>query len=169
MAAGLAADQETFQTDVPARLDRLPWSRWHWRMLLGLGITWVIDGLEVTLVGAVSPVLQRADTLHFSKEIPAPDGAGPGDDHGAGIPVHSTGTAVGGPLASWLFGRLLDEKARIYLGYGDLLASAILIGAAVIVLCFGVKAERTALEDVAEPLSAGEHAAAEFMATSGSN
>ena len=66
MAAGLTADRETFQTNVPARLDRLPWSRWHWRMLLGLGITWVIDGLEVTLVGAVSPVLDRADTLHFS-------------------------------------------------------------------------------------------------------
>jgi MFS family permease len=67
---------------------------------------------------------------------------------------YSTGTALGGPLASWLFGRLIDEKARVYVLYGDLLAAAILIGAAGIVLLFGVKAERTALEDVAEPLSA---------------
>jgi MFS family permease len=56
----------SFQTDVPARLDRLPWSRWHWRMVTALGITWVIDGLEVTLVGAVSPVLEHKETLHFS-------------------------------------------------------------------------------------------------------
>ena len=61
-----ATKQTSFQTDVPARLDRLPWSRWHWRVVLALGITWVIDGLEVTLVGSVSPVLQRPDTLNFS-------------------------------------------------------------------------------------------------------
>jgi MFS family permease len=67
---------------------------------------------------------------------------------------YSTGTALGGPLASWLFGRLIDEQRRVFVLYGDLLAAAILIGAASIVLLFGVKAERTSLEDVAEPLSA---------------
>ena len=67
---------------------------------------------------------------------------------------YSTGTALGGPLASWLFGRLIDEGARIYILYGDLLAAAILIGTVIVVLLFGVKAERTSLEDVAEPLSA---------------
>ena len=41
---------------------------------------------------------------------------------------YSTGTALGGPLASWLFGRLIDQGARIYLFYGDLLAAAILPG-----------------------------------------
>jgi MFS family permease len=59
-------EQATFRTNIPSRLDRLPWSRWHWYLVLALGITWVIDGLEVTLVGAVSPVLQRPDTLAFS-------------------------------------------------------------------------------------------------------
>lgn len=59
-------ERETFRTDVPARMDRLPWSRWHWRVVLALGVTWIIDGLEVTLVGAVSPVLERRDTLGFS-------------------------------------------------------------------------------------------------------
>jgi len=67
---------------------------------------------------------------------------------------YSTGTALGGPLASWLFGRLIDKGARIYVLYGDVLAGFILIGTVVVVLLFGVKAERTSLEDVAEPLSA---------------
>ena len=40
-------------SDIPARLDRLPWSRWHWRVVLALGIAWVLDGLEVTLVGSI--------------------------------------------------------------------------------------------------------------------
>jgi MFS family permease len=66
MSATAELQQATFRTDIPARLDRLPWSRWHWRLVVALGVTWVIDGLEVTLVGAVSPVLERPDTLHFS-------------------------------------------------------------------------------------------------------
>ena len=66
MSAATAIEGRTFRSNVPARLDRLPWSRWHWRVVLALGVTWVIDGLEVTLVGAVSPVLQRPDTLGFS-------------------------------------------------------------------------------------------------------
>lgn len=49
--------------DLPARLDRLPWSRWHWRVVLALGVAWVLDGLEVTIVGALAPVLERPDTL----------------------------------------------------------------------------------------------------------
>jgi hypothetical protein len=42
-----------FESDIPARLDRLPWSRWHWRVVVALGITWILDGLEVTLVGSL--------------------------------------------------------------------------------------------------------------------
>jgi MFS family permease len=44
-------------SDIPARLDRLPWSRWHWRIVIALGITWVLDGLEVTIVGTLAPRL----------------------------------------------------------------------------------------------------------------
>ncbi|MBI0383807.1 MFS transporter, partial [Streptomyces albiflaviniger] len=40
----------TITTDVPARLDRLPWSRWHWMIVIGLGTVWILDGLEVTVV-----------------------------------------------------------------------------------------------------------------------
>ena len=53
-------------TDIPARLDRLPWSRWHWTIVVGLGITWILDGLEVTMVGSVGSRLQDRDALALS-------------------------------------------------------------------------------------------------------
>ena len=53
-------DGTRFQSDVPNRLDRLPWSRWHWLVVTGLGVTWVLDGLEVTLAGAVGAVLKTS-------------------------------------------------------------------------------------------------------------
>lgn len=53
-------------TDIPFRLDRLPWSRWHWTVVVGLGITWVLDGLEVTVVGAVGARLQDREALALS-------------------------------------------------------------------------------------------------------
>ncbi len=53
-------------TGIPARLDRLPWSRFHLMVVVALGVTWILDGLEVTLMGAVSGVLQLPQTLHLS-------------------------------------------------------------------------------------------------------
>src|ERR1700760_3850507 len=53
-------EREQFTTDVPNRLDRLPWCRWHWLVVTGLGITWILDGLEVTLAGAVGGVLKQS-------------------------------------------------------------------------------------------------------------
>ena len=50
-------------TDIPARLDRLPWCGFHWLVVLALGASWAIDGLEVTLTGAVSGILQNSATL----------------------------------------------------------------------------------------------------------
>ncbi len=47
----------TIRTRIPARLDRLPWSRFHWRVVIGLGIVWILDGLEVTIVGFLAPTL----------------------------------------------------------------------------------------------------------------
>jgi MFS family permease len=47
----------TVETRIPARLDRLPWSRFHWRVVFGLGIVWILDGLEVTIVGFLAPTL----------------------------------------------------------------------------------------------------------------
>jgi MFS family permease len=53
-------------SDIPARLDRLPWSTWHWRTVVALGIAWTLDGLEVTLVGSIGGMLARPDTLGLS-------------------------------------------------------------------------------------------------------
>jgi MFS family permease len=44
----------TIKTDIPARLDRLPWARWHWLVVVGLGTVWILDGLEVTIVGSIA-------------------------------------------------------------------------------------------------------------------
>ncbi|GAA4325728.1 MFS transporter [Pigmentiphaga soli] len=82
---------------LPARLDRLPWSRWHWRVVIALGVAWVLDGLEVTLVGSIGGVLERPDTLGFS----AAEVGGSGSLYIAG--------AVLGAL---LFGRLADRLGR---------------------------------------------------------
>ena len=54
------------ETDIPARLDRLPWSRFHALLVLALGIAWMLDGLEVTIVGAMGGVLGDTRTLHLS-------------------------------------------------------------------------------------------------------
>ena len=58
--------QALLRTDLPLRLDRLPWSRFHWLVVIALGVTWLLDGLEVTVVGAVASVLERPDTLGLS-------------------------------------------------------------------------------------------------------
>ena len=49
-------------TDIPARMDRLPWARWHWIVVLGLGTVWILDGLEVTIVGSMSDALKPEST-----------------------------------------------------------------------------------------------------------
>ena len=56
-------------TDIPFRLDRLPWSRFHLLVVIGLGMTWISDGLEVTIVGSLGPALQSAETLHLSSLV----------------------------------------------------------------------------------------------------
>jgi MFS family permease len=86
-----------FATDIPARLDALPWSRWHWRVVIALGITWMLDGLEVTVVGSLGPALGRSDTLAL----------GPAEIGWAGSAY--VGGAVLGAL---VFGRLADRLGR---------------------------------------------------------
>jgi MFS family permease len=84
-------------SDVPARLDRLPWSRWHWLVVIALGITWVLDGLEVTLAGAVGAVLKRADTLALSD---------------AQIGASATFYLIGAVTGALFFGYLTDRLGR---------------------------------------------------------
>lgn len=65
----------TIETDIPARMDRLPWARWHWIVLLGLGTVWILDGLEVTIIGALGPRLQESDSglaLSATEPVQAP-------------------------------------------------------------------------------------------------
>ncbi|MBW8715159.1 MAG: MFS transporter, partial [Variovorax paradoxus] len=84
-------------SDIPARLDRLPWSRWHWRVVVALGVAWVLDGLEVTLVGSIGAVLERPDTLGLS--------AG---EIGWSGSIYIAGAVIG----ALLFGRLTDRLGR---------------------------------------------------------
>ncbi|MGZ3679598.1 MAG: MFS transporter [Ktedonobacterales bacterium] len=84
-------------TDVPARMDRLPWSRWHWLVVIALGITWILDGLEVTIVGSIASVLTKPETLNLSD-----------------VEVSGAGTAylIGAVLGALFFGRLTDKWGR---------------------------------------------------------
>ena len=61
--------QAIFETDIPARLDRLPWTRFHWLVVSALGITWILDGLEVTLVGSLSGALKESSMLLSDAQI----------------------------------------------------------------------------------------------------
>jgi MFS family permease len=88
---------ESFETFIPARLERLPWSRFHWLFVIGLGITWVLDGLEVTLMGAVAAVLQRPDVLNLSA---------------AEIGFISSCYLGGAVVGALLFGHLTDRFGR---------------------------------------------------------
>ena len=54
------SDDGIVETDIPARLDRLPWRGFHTRVVVALGITWILDGLEVTLAGTMAGALRAA-------------------------------------------------------------------------------------------------------------
>jgi hypothetical protein len=57
------------KTTIPFRLDRLPWSRWHWLVVIALGITWILDGLEVSIIGSIAAYLTVSEV--FPLEIRA--------------------------------------------------------------------------------------------------
>ena len=85
------------ETDVPARLDRLPWSRWHWLVVVALGITWVLDGLEVTLAGSVAGVLKDKASLGLTD---------------AEVGFTAAAYLSGAVLGALLFGYLTDRLGR---------------------------------------------------------
>src|ERR1700753_791764 len=96
-SASGAAEAPTIRSTIPARIDRLPWSRFHTRMIIALGVAWVLDGLEITIAANVVPNLTDPNTLHLS-------------------------TSQAGSIASWyligeiigalFFGRLSDKLGR---------------------------------------------------------
>ena len=83
------------ETDIPARLDRLPWGRFHTLVVVALGITWILDGLEVTLAGAISPALKESPQLQFSNT-----------DVGLVSSAYLTGAVLGAIFFGWLTDRL---------------------------------------------------------------
>ncbi|WP_299533879.1 MFS transporter [uncultured Streptomyces sp.] len=99
MSSDHAATTGTITTKVPARLDRLPWSRWHWMIVIGLGTVWILDGLEVTVVGNIASRLS---------------------EDGSGLPITDaqvTGMAAalyvaGGCCGALFFGWLTDRYGR---------------------------------------------------------
>ena len=91
------ANDETIESYVPVRLDSLPWSRWHWLIVVSLGATWILDGLEVTLAGALGGILTRPETLGLT---PARVGA------------TATTYLAGAVLGALLFGYGADRFGR---------------------------------------------------------
>ena len=85
------------RTNIPQRLDRLPWSRWHWRIVAALGVTWILDGLEVTIVGALGATLTSPTTLNLSTT-----------EVGLTASAYLSGSVAG----ALLFGRLTDRQGR---------------------------------------------------------
>ncbi|UYN96622.1 MAG: MFS transporter [Enhydrobacter sp.] len=84
-------------TDVPARLDRLPWSRFHGLVVVALGITWILDGLEVTIAGTVAAALQSSPRLQFTAEE---------------VGLSASAYLAGAVLGSLFFGHLTDRLGR---------------------------------------------------------
>ena len=96
----MASDVETgrITTDIPARMDRLPWARWHWLVVIGLGTVWILDGIEVTIVGSMSDALKPESTgLGLSSS-----------DIGLAGAVYVAGACLG----ALLFGQLTDRFGR---------------------------------------------------------
>jgi MFS family permease len=97
MTMAEAPPQAIVRSLVPARIDRLPWSRFHTRMIVALGVAWVLDGLEIQIASIIGPVLQHANTLHLTSQ-----------DVGFSATIYLIGEVVG----ALVFGRLSDRFGR---------------------------------------------------------
>jgi MFS family permease len=98
IGAAMSSDANTIETAIPARLDRLPWSRFHWMVVIGLGTVWILDGLEVTMVGSVATQLTTAGS-------------------GIAISISQIGVAAaayvaGACVGALVFGQLTDRFGR---------------------------------------------------------
>src|SRR5205809_6889132 len=96
--AAAAGTNRTIETQIPARLDRLPWSKWHWMVITGLGTVWILDGLAVTIVGSIGGRLTEKGS---GLELTATQ-------------VGLTGSAyiLGACVGALYFGRLADKIGR---------------------------------------------------------
>jgi MFS family permease len=113
--AAQAATLRTIETDIPARMDRLPWSRWHWMVVFGLGTVWVLDGLAVTIVGAIGG---RLTEIGSGLELTA-----------AQVGAAGSAYILGACAGALYFGRLADRIGRkklFMLTLGIFLAGSVL-------------------------------------------
>src|SRR3954468_20188023 len=97
MAAVTNTESRSTRSLVPARMDRLPWTKFHWLVVIGLGVSWILDGLEIQLVSLVSPILQKPEAL--------------------GLTAGQTGFLgsmylIGEVVGALFFGRLTDTLGR---------------------------------------------------------
>ncbi len=95
----LAAPGSPITTDIPQRMDRLPWSRWHQLVVIALGITWVLDGLEVSIVAALGPILTYTTTLHLTES-----------EVGLAASAYLAGSVLGAVVFSYLTDRQGRKK-----------------------------------------------------------
>src|SRR4029079_4536874 len=95
--AFMMQDQQVVETDIPARLDRLPWGRFHTLVVAALGITWILDGLEVTLAGSLAGALKTS--LQLSNT-----------DIGIASSAYLAGAVLGALFFGWLTDRLGRKK-----------------------------------------------------------
>ncbi len=102
------------ETDIPARLDRLPWSRFHLLVVSALGITWILDGLEVTIVGSIGPVLQEHRDA----------GASASSRSAVAASAYVVGAVCGALLFGWLTDRF-GRRRVFYLTLGVYLAGVL--------------------------------------------
>jgi MFS family permease len=97
-AAPRSAETREVVTDVPARLDRLPWSRFHWRIVIGLGTVWILDGLQVTVVGSIAPrMTERGSGINLDTA-----------QVGTAAAIYVAGACIG----ALFFGHLTDRYGR---------------------------------------------------------
>jgi MFS family permease len=87
------------ETDIPARLDRLPWGRFHTLVVAALGVTWILDGLEVTLAGSLAGALKDSPVLRFTNT-----------DVGLASSAYLAGAVLGAVFFGWLTDRLGRKK-----------------------------------------------------------
>src|SRR5215217_8565319 len=108
---GRSVGVDTVETDIPARLDRLPWGRFHTLVVVALGITWILDGLEVTLAGAVSSALTASPALRLTDA-----------QVGLSASAYLTGAVLGALAFGWLTD-LLGRKRLFFITLGVYIAA----------------------------------------------